>query len=320
MANIEVGLLETEKQLSSMIEASGKTVPQPGERANIVEHLDYIIQLLGTMVSSETFEAAKEKMANGYNAINDRIEIVNWLLASGEISGDVDIEPLTITENGEYTPGAGKAFGRVVVSTPEVPEYDMYANVVSNFSVVTSQYNSLFTYIKVPACTTIGTNAFGGYVNLTSVDFPACTNIGTNAFGGCGALTSVRFPVCTSIGTNAFGGCGALTSVDFPVCTSIGNYAFGGCRSLTSVDFPVCTSIGENAFKDCYNLISIYLLGDSICDLLGSSVFLSTPIGGYSTSAGQYGSIFVPASLVDAYKTATNWSAYSDRITAYVEP
>ena len=298
MANIEVGLLETEKQLSSMIEASGKTVPQPGERANIVEHLDYIIQLLGTMVSSETFEAAKEKMANGYNAINDRIEIVNWLLASGEISGDVDIEPLTITENGEYTPGAGKAFGRVVVSTPEVPEYDMYANVVSNFSVVTSQYNSLFTYIKVPACTTIGTNAFGGYVNLTSVDFPACTNIGTNAFGGCGALTSV----------------------DFPVCTSIGNYAFGGCRSLTSVDFPVCTSIGENAFKDCYNLISIYLLGDSICDLLGSSVFLSTPIGGYSTSAGQYGSIFVPASLVDAYKTATNWSAYSDRITAYVEP
>jgi hypothetical protein len=35
-----------------------------------------------------------------------------------------------------------------------------------------------------------------------------------------------------------------------------------------------------------------------------------------STLTGSFGSIYVPASLVDAYKSATNWATYADRITA----
>ena len=35
-----------------------------------------------------------------------------------------------------------------------------------------------------------------------------------------------------------------------------------------------------------------------------------------STLTGAFGSIYVPASLVTAYKTATNWATYADRITA----
>jgi hypothetical protein len=34
---------------------------------------------------------------------------------------------------------------------------------------------------------------------------------------------------------------------------------------------------------------------------------------------GQYGSVFVPASLVTAYQQATNWNYFADRITAYEE-
>lgn len=264
MANIEVGLLETEKQLSSMIEASGKSVPQPCERANIVDHLDYIIQLLGTMVSDETFEAAKEKMANGYNAINDRIEIVNYLLASGEISGDVDMEPLTVTENGEYMPGAGHAFGRVVVSTPEavdkVPE--LLARAFTTFEHDTTQV--------------IGFSAFKSYPWLTRVNFPACTTIKKDAFYSC--------------------------------------------TSLSSVSFPTCITVGSSAFAYCYKLKSLYLLGSSIVSL-APDCFWSTPIAGYTQyTDGQYGSIFVPASLVDQYKSAPGWRAYSSRITAYIEP
>ena len=33
-------------------------------------------------------------------------------------------------------------------------------------------------------------------------------------------------------------------------------------------------------------------------------------------SAGRYGSIFVPRSLVTDYKTATNWTQYADKIFA----
>jgi hypothetical protein len=34
-----------------------------------------------------------------------------------------------------------------------------------------------------------------------------------------------------------------------------------------------------------------------------------------STLTGSFGSIYVPFSLVGAYKTATNWATYADRIT-----
>ena len=386
MGNVTDMLLDTEASLESMVEASGKTIPKPGQRYSTVEHLDYIINLLGTMVSKETYKAVKKKMANGFNAINDRVEIINYLLSSGEISGDVDIEPITITENGEYTPGAGHAFGRVTVSTPEAEEYgfamntsgaitlesnpslfslatEIYGNSISfigssaffschslasvNFPVCTDIGYFAFggcaslTSVSFPACMSIESYAFGGCTSLASVDFPACTYIGDGAFTNCRSLTSISFPVCTYIGGNAFANCSSLTSVDFPACTSIesyafvscssltsanfpacssiGDFAFNSCRSLISVSFPSCTNIEDNAFRYCYNLVSLYLLASSVCVLYNSNAFLSTPIGGYSASEGRYGSVFVPASLVDAYKTATNWSYFSDRITAYTE-
>jgi hypothetical protein len=68
------------------------------------------------------------------------------------------------------------------------------------------------------------------------------------------------------------------------------------------------------AFSGCVRLISLYLTSVSRVPTLGTSVFTSTPIGGYTTDAGQYGSVYVPMSLVDAFKTATNWSFISARI------
>jgi len=57
-----------------------------------------------------------------------------------------------------------------------------------------------------------------------------------------------------------------------------------------------------------------------VCTLSNINAFGSTPISNYTTSTGGvYGSIYVPASLVDSYKTATNWATYSNRITAIVE-
>ena len=99
--------------------------------------------------------------------------------------------------------------------------------------------------------------------------------------------------------------------------TSIGPGAFAYCFSLTSVSFPVCTYIGSYAFRYCYNLISLTLGGSTVCSLPYSNAFTPTPIGGYSTSAGRYGSIYVPASLLASYKAATNWSYFSSRFVGY---
>ena len=142
-------------------------------------------------------------------------------------------------------------------------------------------------------------------------------NIRSYTFAYCSSLTSVNFPACKSIGSSAFYDCYNLTSVSFPVCTNIGSNAFYSCSKLTTVNFPACTNIGSSAFTQCYNLKSLYLTGSSLCKLSKSNAFASTPIGGYSTPAGTYGSIYVPASLLTSYQNATNWTYFSSRFVAY---
>ena len=160
---------------------------------------------------------------------------------------------------------------------------------------------------------TIGNYAFYDCSKLTTVNFPAATTISGYAFFRCYNLTTVSFPAATTIGSSAFYYCSELTTVSFPAATTIGNYAFYGCSKLTTASFPAATTIRSSAFYYCYNLKSLYLTGSSLCQLAKSNAFSSTPIGGYSTSAGTYGSIYVPASLLASYKAATNWTYFSSR-------
>lgn len=159
--------------------------------------------------------------------------------------------------------------------------------------------------------TSIGNYAFTGCSSLTSADFPAATSIGESAFSECSNLTSADFPAATSIGEFAFDVCSNLTSANFPAATSIGGAAFSECSSLTSADFPAVTSIENFAFEVCSNLTSITLrVTTQVCTLSNTSAFNSTPI-----KSGT-GYIYVPAALIDSYKTATNWTTYANQFRA----
>ena len=101
----------------------------------------------------------------------------------------------------------------------------------------------------------------------------------------------------------------SITEISSSYAKTIGSSAFQSCSELTTVDFPVATSIGNYAFYSCSSLKSLLLRGNKVCTL-AKNVFVSTPI-----SSGT-GYIYVPSSLIEQYKVATNWSTYAARFRA----
>ena len=86
---------------------------------------------------------------------------------------------------------------------------------------------------------------------------------------------------------------------------SIGTYAFYNCTSLTSLTLPagMTGSISSYAFRNCSALEYLMLRSTSV-------VALSSTLALQGTTC----LIYVPADLVDAYKTAANWSTLAARI------
>ena len=161
------------------------------------------------------------------------------------------------------------------------------------------------------------------YSSLTIVDFPLVTSVGLSTFQGCSWLTTANLPVATSVGDYAFSSCSSLTTVNLPAATSIGPYAFSSCRSLTTVNLPAATSIGTYAFRYSYSLTTLILRNTTlVCRLASTNAFDNcyhyhgTVHSTYNPDGLKDGYIYVPASLIDSYKVATNWSTLATQFRA----
>lgn len=90
--------------------------------------------------------------------------------------------------------------------------------------------------------------------------------------------------------------------------TSIGETAFSNCSNLASITIPASvTFIDDYPFDGCYNLTTITVLAETPPTL--DTSMLGDGIDALTT-------IRVPATSVDAYKTAYGWSNYTDKIVA----
>ena len=132
--------------------------------------------------------------------------------------------------------------------------------------------------------------------------------VASSAFRGNQTIKTVNLPYATTVGNSAFQSCSSLIQVDLPMCSYIGSYAFYNCSSLSQISLPVCSYIESYAFGACSSLNIITIGYSSVCSLGGSMTF------NYTQITSSTGSIYVPASLVDSYKSATNWSYFSTQI------
>ena len=159
-----------------------------------------------------------------------------------------------------------------------------------------------------------GTDYLAAYLNgtLTSYSSTAVTSLYQDAFREDSVLTSVNLPNCTSINNTAFYNCQNLgPTLTFPSLVSIGTsnangYEFEKCYALTGIDVgnsnTNITRFGATAtFERCTNLTIIIIRSPNVAPIQ-SNTFAN---GGFPS-----GTLYVPSSLVNSYKNATNWSSH----------
>lgn len=158
-----------------------------------------------------------------------------------------------------------------------------------------------------PNVQTIGEDAFASTA-LRSVEFSVAETINVRAFQYCSLLESVSLPVVSLIKSSVFAGCNMLSDVYLPNVETIKSSAFNSCYMLSEINLPNVKSLGA-CFRECRTLNKVILSGSSVAYLETSQIFYSSPNA----------MVYVPDSLVSAYKSANIWSYLSDRIFGHSE-
>ncbi len=179
-----------------------------------------------------------------------------------------------------------------------------------------------FVYFK--NCTTLATSAFQNCTSLRSIDLSNMETIGNYAFWGCSALETISAKKANLIGSYSFMRCTNLKMVDASP-NEVDSFAFDGCQNLEFIGFENLTIIGKNAFYNCRSLKSVELnasvssIGNSaFVYCIGLPSFVSRATTPPTLDSNAFGNttcpIYVPDASLEAYKTATNWNTYADRI------
>lgn len=238
---------------------------------------------------------------------------------------------ISITQNGVTTEDVKSyASAKITTSVPVGVFPSGTKQISSNGSYDVSNFASAAVNIS-PIIQSLSISENGTYSVPSGVDGynPVTVNVSGGGGGGgdhdaeAGIIQrtisgSYYNSVATIVGNYAFTSCTSLTEARFPIASRVSASAFFSCTQLKKVVLDEANFVGSYAFNNCKALMSVVLLSSAVASLPYTTAFDYTPMS-KSTYTGSFGSIYVPASLVDAYKSASNWSAYSARITAYTE-
>lgn len=215
-----------------------------------------------------------------------------------------------VTTVGDY------AFNNICRGTARSVEIDLPRLLTAGANAFGNDLNSVPTGMELtldaPALQTAQTSAFSGSALVEAI-FPALSSVGDNCFYGSKHLAKLKIDSLVYSARNSFGNCAALTEVYAPLLQTVETYAFASDSALAKIELPAATSIGVNAFNSCTALTTLILSGSTVCALQNTNTFINTPI------ASGTGSIYVPDSLVETYKTATNWATYAAQIKGLSE-
>lgn len=182
----------------------------------------------------------------------------------------------------------------------------------------TSVRDSCFSYCKkiqevyLPNVTSIGNSSFRGCEMLSKINIQNVETLGNYALYGSN-ITELYLPKAITINTSACSYISQLKKVTLGNVKTIDKGAFNRDINCEEIDISLnenVNSIGENAFSNNGKLSKLTIRGTALIELKSTNAFAGTAI------AYRTGKIYVDPSMVETYKTATNWSNYSYAIEA----
>ena len=166
---------------------------------------------------------------------------------------------------------------------------------------------------------TLVSNSFVSYLRkfalafnatVESILFENVQSTGEHAFYQCYQLKNVHLPNLTTPGTYVFRDCTSLETLILP---KVATLTYGICqaaKNLVRVDTSSVIRVDNAAFLDCAAMTALILRNSRVAVLAATRAFTGTPI------ANGTGYVYVPAALVEQYKSAANWSTYAAQIRA----
>lgn len=168
--------------------------------------------------------------------------------------------------------------------------------------VVSAVFNQLTT-----------TRAFDGFSALKAYIAPKVTAMPTLVFRNCTALKYVWMPIATGATSNGntsnqrkFYGCSAIEHLYLGGWKYIGYQEFSSNNAIKTITFDALVTMA--AVPASFSNFIALIIRKTNTSLNSGTAFDSTPIG---TGNGY---IYVPASAVSTYKSATNWVNYASKI------
>ena len=103
-----------------------------------------------------------------------------------------------------------------------------------------------------------------------------------------------------------------LKTIALPKIAYVNNNAFYACKSLTTVDLGnsdmTAGNIASAVFMDNSSMTVLILRQNAVINLINVNSFNNTPFA----RGGTGGTVYVPSSLIESYKIATNWCTLYD--------
>ena len=173
------------------------------------------------------------------------------------------------------------------------------------------------TEFKEDGITYAAYRALGKNTGLETVELPNLVYtpsvLSSNAelFSGCTALKNVKLESLTRVPSSIFSNCTALESVKFS--DSLNHFESSGFQNCgleifdTKSNDAISITVDSNALS--YSKIKHFIIRSATRATLSNvNAFSNCPI------KFEEGGIYVPSTLLDSYKSATNWSTYAANI------